>query len=220
MGQCMRMRSMTRHKMCATSLDEGRLPGRISDIVAEKRRFDHQSDEDGSEHKRHPHVAASQDNALEVAVPVPNRSRLAPARLPSPGPVARIVQGLSDHRTEFQEAITHLRTELTHVKARPAARPICLKTWVVALGRIHTAHLQKCSFANEQSDRLPHVGGNDGLQARILLHQQIDNVLHGAAAVAQLPYHGRSIDGVVDLDTEVAMSEQELHRSQIGCPAI
>jgi hypothetical protein len=30
----------------------------------------------------------------------------------------------------------------------------------------------------------------------------------------------RDLDGVIELDTEVAMSEQELHRSQIGCPAM
>lgn len=35
--------------------------------------------------------------------------------------IARIVQGLSDHRTEFQEEIGHIRTELTHVKARLVA---------------------------------------------------------------------------------------------------
>jgi uncharacterized coiled-coil DUF342 family protein len=34
---------------------------------------------------------------------------------------ARIIEGLSDHRSELQAEIGHLRTELTHLKARIAS---------------------------------------------------------------------------------------------------
>jgi uncharacterized coiled-coil DUF342 family protein len=33
---------------------------------------------------------------------------------------ARVIEGLSDHRAELQVEIGHLRTELTHLKARIA----------------------------------------------------------------------------------------------------
>jgi uncharacterized coiled-coil DUF342 family protein len=33
---------------------------------------------------------------------------------------ARVIEGLSDHRAELQAEIGHLRTELTHLKARIA----------------------------------------------------------------------------------------------------